>query len=67
VNLASRLEGMNKELGTQILISAATAARLPPDLRTAPRGVIQVKGRGQPVEVLTLEMEPRRDVDSAGS
>jgi adenylate cyclase len=67
VNLASRLEGMNKELGTRILVSAATAARLPADLLTAPRGVIQVKGRGQPVEVLTLEMEPRRDVDSAGS
>lgn len=67
VNLASRLEGMNKELGTRILVSAATAARLPADLRTAPRGVIQVKGRGQPVEVLTLELEPRRDIDSDGS
>jgi adenylate cyclase len=66
VNLASRLEGMNKELGTRILVSAATAARLPADLRTAPRGVIHVKGRGQPVEVLTLELEPRRDVDSGG-
>ncbi|HET6616357.1 MAG TPA: adenylate/guanylate cyclase domain-containing protein, partial [Gemmatimonadota bacterium] len=55
VNLASRLEGTNKELGTRILISAATAERLPADLRTAPRGSVQVKGRGQSVEVYTLE------------
>ena len=55
VNLASRLEGMNKELDTRILVSAATAGRLPSDLRTVPRGVVRVKGRAQPVEVLTLE------------
>lgn len=61
VNLASRLEGMNKELGTRILISAATAARLPPELRTAPRGVVQVKGRGQSVEVHTLEKASTQD------
>jgi adenylate cyclase len=61
VNLASRLEGTNKELGTRILISATTAGRLPPDLRTTPRGVVQVKGRGQSVEVHTLENAPSRD------
>jgi adenylate cyclase len=61
VNLASRLEGMNKELGTRILVSAATAERLPPDLRTTPRGVVHVKGRGQSVEVYTLEKAPPRD------
>jgi len=61
VNLASRLEGMNKELGTRILISAATAARLPPELRTAPRGIVQVKGRGQSVEVHTLEKASTQD------
>jgi adenylate cyclase len=55
VNLASRLEGTNKELGTRILVSADTAAQLPPDLPTSPRGVVQVKGRGRPVAVLTLE------------
>jgi class 3 adenylate cyclase len=54
VNLASRLEGTNKELGTRILISQATAERLPADLRTSPRGAVQVKGRGQSVEVYTL-------------
>jgi adenylate cyclase len=55
VNLASRLEGTNKELGTRILLSRATAERLPPDLRTTPRGSVQVKGRGQSVDVYTLE------------
>jgi class 3 adenylate cyclase len=63
VNLASRLEGMNKELGTSILVSAATAGRLPPELRVEPRGAVQVKGREQSVEVLTLEMGSRRDID----
>jgi adenylate cyclase len=58
VNLASRLEGMNKELGTRILVSADTATRLPPDLATSPRGVVQVKGRGRPVAVHTLEKAP---------
>jgi adenylate cyclase len=61
VNLASRLEGMNKELGTRILVSAATAARLPSDLPTTPRGIVQVKGRGQSVEVHTLENGSPRD------
>ena len=60
VNLASRLEGMNKELGTRILVSADTAAQLPPDLVTSPRGVVQVKGRGRPVAVHTLEKGPDR-------
>ena len=60
VNLASRLEGMNKELGTRILVSADTAAQLPPDLVTSPRGVVQVKGRGRPVAVHTLEKAPGR-------
>jgi len=60
VNLASRLEGMNKELGTRILVSADTAAQLPPDLVTSPRGVVQVKGRGRPVAVHTLEKAPDR-------
>ena len=55
VNLASRLEGMNKELGTRILVSADTAAQLPPDIATSPRGTVQVKGRGRPVAVHTLE------------
>ncbi len=58
VNLASRLEGMNKELGTRILVSADTAAKLPPDLTTSPRGVVQVKGRARPVAVHTLEKAP---------
>ena len=61
VNLASRLEGTNKELGTRILISAATAEQLPAGLRTAPRGSVQVKGRGQSVEVYTLENAPGGD------
>ena len=64
VNLASRLEGMNKELGTRILVSADTAAQLPPDLATSPRGVVQVKGRARPVAVHTLENAAGRGLES---
>ena len=51
VNLASRVEGLNKELGTTMLITEAAfrAARL--DLEVKDRGPISVKGREEPVRV----------------
>ncbi len=55
VNLASRLEGMNKEYGTVILLSEASAAALPQDdflLREL--DLIRVKGRQQPVTIFEL-------------
>ncbi len=58
VNLASRLEGANKEFGTDLLLAETTAAavagRLP--LRRVDR--VRVKGRKQPVEVFTPLHEP---------
>jgi len=54
VNLASRLEGANKEFGTGILLSGATAALLPPDLVLRQLGTIHVKGKSEAVEVYTL-------------
>lgn len=54
VNLASRLEGSNKLHGTSILMSEATASRLPPDLQAAYVEEIRVKGREQPVKVYTI-------------
>lgn len=54
-NLASRIEGLTKEMGTPILISAATAARL--DDRNIPlgrRAVLPVRGKEQPVEVVEV-------------
>ncbi len=51
VNLASRVEGLNKELGTTMLVTEAAyrAARL--DLEVNDRGAISVKGREEPVRV----------------
>ncbi|MCL6481421.1 MAG: adenylate/guanylate cyclase domain-containing protein [Firmicutes bacterium] len=64
VNLASRLEALNREFGTAILLSEATAAALPAD-RFLLREVdhIRVKGKRQPVlvfELLALVPEDRR-------
>lgn len=53
VNLASRLEGANKAFGTDILLSAATAAQLPPDMALRPLADIIVKGKTEPIRVFT--------------
>ncbi len=52
VNMASRIEGLTKELGEPVLASAAFAAAAPRALR--PRGAFPVRGIGAPVEVLGL-------------
>jgi adenylate cyclase len=52
VNVASRLEGANKTLGTEIVLSAETA-RGAPELALRPLGAIRVKGRPEPLEVFT--------------
>jgi adenylate cyclase len=54
VNVASRLEAANKELGTDILISAATAKAAEGRVVVIRRGLIAVKGRTQNVEVFEL-------------
>ena len=53
VNLAARLEALNKELGTRILVSAATAARVEGfDLEA--RGEVGVRGQSGRVAVYAL-------------
>jgi len=56
VNIAARLEQLNKEHGTQVLVSGATRERLPPELvdELEEVGSIQVKGRVEPVDVYRL-------------
>ena len=44
VNLASRLEGLNKEYGTTILVSEAVRARAQHDFRFSPVGSVIAKG-----------------------
>jgi adenylate cyclase len=49
VNLASRLESLNKQYGTRVIISEATRARLTIPVSVRPIGDVMVKGRTQPV------------------
>jgi adenylate cyclase len=51
VNLASRLEGMNKEFGTAILASGATVGAAAGRVRFRGLGFAQAKGRAAKVEV----------------
>jgi adenylate cyclase len=54
VNLASRVEGLNKELGTTFLVTGDTYASLPGRVQVVDRGAMTVKGRQQPVQVYEL-------------
>lgn len=53
VNLASRLEGINKMYGTPILISGATAELLGGAIALRPVDRVRVKGKDKAVEILT--------------
>lgn len=50
-NLASRLEGINKQFGTPILISEMTRSRLPDDIAVRAIARVQVVGRKELVRV----------------
>ncbi|WP_149541100.1 adenylate/guanylate cyclase domain-containing protein [Siccirubricoccus phaeus] len=54
VNLASRLEGMNKLYGTQILISEATRKAAGEGFITRPVDCVLAKGAAQPLELHEL-------------
>ena len=55
VNTVSRIEGLNRELGTGILISASTLAMVKDGARVRDRGEVKVKGKAQPVAIYELE------------
>jgi adenylate cyclase len=56
VNTASRIENLNERVGTDILMSAAVYAGLPPELagRCVDRGVHKLKGREAEVQVYSV-------------
>ncbi len=58
VNLASRLEGLNKELLTQMLLSEDTARLLGDALPLTDLGPATVRGRSRPVRVFTPAVLP---------
>jgi adenylate cyclase len=54
VNLGSRLESLNKEFGTRIIISDATRQRLKGDYEFRPLGEVVVKGKTHPVAIFEV-------------
>ena len=58
VNFGSRLEGMNKQFHTSILMSEATYLAAQPAEPVQFRGEIQVRGRAQPVPVYSIGPVP---------
>ncbi len=65
VNLGSRLESLNKQYGTRIIISDATRQRLSRPYRLRPLGDVVVKGKTQPVAIFEVIGRPR--VNSRGT
>ena len=64
VNLASRLEGANKEFGTEILLGEATARLVAGRMALRPLTRLRVKGKQEAVEVYELVGTPE-SLDSA--
>lgn len=54
VNTVSRIEGLNRELGTTVLVSGATLAAVGDRVAVRDRGAVSVKGKVEPVQVFEL-------------
>ncbi len=54
VNLGSRLEGLNKEYGSSILVSEFTKIRIEDAFETRPLGRVRVVGKTKPVAIFEL-------------
>ncbi|HET7728479.1 MAG TPA: adenylate/guanylate cyclase domain-containing protein [Usitatibacter sp.] len=67
VNLASRLEGVNKLYGTGILLSEETARRVDPGTPLRAVGRVIVKGKTEPVDIFTVEEDARVVAASAAA
>lgn len=54
VNVASRIEALNKEYQTELLISASAAAGAPPDIPLRPVANVQLRGVAESVQLYTV-------------
>ena len=54
VNLASRLEGINKQFGTRLIISEATHLKVQQHFVARELDLIRVKGKTRPVKIFEL-------------
>jgi adenylate cyclase len=54
VNLASRLEGINKEYGTRIVLSEFTLELVKDEVAVRELGAVRVKGKKKPVKIYEL-------------
>jgi adenylate cyclase len=54
VNLGSRLESLNKDYRSRIIISDSTRSRLRTSYETRPLGSVVVKGKTRPVEIFEI-------------
>ena len=55
VNIAARLEQLNKSFGTYVLATEQTIAAAGDGFACRPMGSVQVRGRSQPVTVYALD------------
>lgn len=55
VNLAARLQELTPELGADVLMNAATARAAAPVARFRSLGMIEIRGRAEPVEVFSAD------------
>jgi len=56
VNLGARLESLNKDYKTRIIISEATRARLSDGFQTRPLGDVVVKGKSKAVQIFEIKV-----------
>ena len=54
VNLGSRIEGLTRTYGVDVIVSAATAELLPESLVMRELDAVRVKGRREPVQIFEL-------------
>jgi adenylate cyclase len=66
VNLASRLEGLNKQYGTHILVSEFTASFLKDKIPCREVDLVRVKGKSKPVRIYEI-LSPSEGVSSDSS